>query len=163
MWVIAAWAILCGPAAAASEPFEDEEIHIEVPTGWTLRETQPGGKHMGPVAKLGPGDASGADEVQVWRIPAVKTKWLVPQAVPATARRGSTKLGGIPAASFVWEEASSRKLMSDARVRVLIRATRGAYVWEIRTSYAKPAGDLSVDRRWNTAMSLIVRGWRWKR
>ncbi len=156
MWFLAVILLLAAPVAAA--PFEDADIHLEVPAGWTLRATQPGGSAAGATAKLGPADAPPNDLIQVWRLPPGK-----PTVVPGSARNGVTKLGGVPAASFVWEDVDPRKPMSAARVHVLIRAVRGKQAWEIRADYGKPAGDLSVDRRWNTAMSLVVRGWRWKR
>jgi hypothetical protein len=146
--------VLLLAAPAAAEPFTDADLRIDVPAGWQANGTMA----PGAVVRMKPKNGLDDGEIKIWRVPPAK-----PQAVPATARAGSTKVGGSPAASFVWEEAQSKRLMSASRVHVLVRVSRGGKAWEIRADYAKPAGDLTVDRRWNVAMSLIVRSWKWRR
>jgi hypothetical protein len=147
---------LAGPADAGTR-YTDPAFSFEVPGGWRA---EPGGT-KGIAAVI---YAPGGERSEFISIGVTAGKpggsALPAGVVPAWAKRGATKLGGVPAQSVVWDEPVERRASATT---VMIGAQRGGKRYVVSAVYRRPDGDLTVDRRWNLAMALVIRSWRWSR
>ena len=157
---VLAAALLQAAPAEASGRVVHPAYSFEVPGGWKASKAT-----MKPLdtVKLTP-DArgfSGTALITVTTAPPGAAQLAGPLP-PSWAKQGATVLGGAPARTALWETSRAGD-KGPVAVSIRIAAERAGRPHVIMATYTKAEGDVQADRRFNVALSVVVRSWRWSR
>lgn len=157
-------AALCVAAAGLASPADASArvthpaYSFEVPGGWKADKQTLKALDTVQLASKAQG-LTGAGQITVLN-PTPGTETTGPLAIPPWAKQGATMLGGAPARTALWER-SRADGKGPVQVSIRITATRAGRPHVIVASYTKQGGDMQADRRFNVALSVVVRSWRW--